>query len=230
MEPLPISIRLLQREAADCDVQAATKVMSDAFHEDKFLSILMGGHKELLFNLELSVIKAGLIGGEVYVAEDVRGNIIGSTVWFGPGQDLLLSEEQSNAGFNQLMNKLASEDPDMLNWWKEYFIPSSTKFTTEAYGSPQYRLNSWYLFMIGVLPSCQRRGVGSAMIDHTEAKIKSSPDASEETKRMTVGTETHAALAFYKRLGFIEKGVMELKSVAAMNETIPMWCLSKDIA
>lgn len=51
----------------------------------------MGGHKELLFNLELSVIKAGLIGGEVYVAEDVRGNIIGSIVWFGPGQDLLLS-------------------------------------------------------------------------------------------------------------------------------------------
>lgn len=229
MESLPVSTRLLRKEASENDVQSATKVMHEAFQDDKFLNILLGGHNDLLLDLILSVVKAGLIGGEVCVAEDARG-FIGSIVWFGPSQDLLLSEEQCNAGFNQLMNKLSSRDPDMLTWWTEYFIPTSSKFTSEAYGSPQYRRDSWYLFMIGVRPSCQRRGVGTAMVEHTEAKIRDSVDFTKESKRMTVGTDTHGALAFYTRLGFVEKGVMQLQSVAAMNEATPMWCLSKDVA
>ena len=44
--------------------------------------------------------------------------------------------------------------------------------------------------MIGVRPSCQRRGVGTAMIQHMENKIKALPDASKDSQRMTVGTDS----------------------------------------
>lgn len=35
------------------------------------------------------MVKAGLIGGEVYVAEDSSGSVVGSAIWFGPDQELL---------------------------------------------------------------------------------------------------------------------------------------------
>lgn len=45
----------------------------------------------LVRDLHAAQIRAGLIGGLVYVAEVEGRGVAGAAVWFGPGQDLLSS-------------------------------------------------------------------------------------------------------------------------------------------
>ena len=61
----------------------------DSTSVDTFFNFLVAGHKQLFYEMQLALVKAGLIGGQVYLAEDASGAAIGSTVWFGPGQELL---------------------------------------------------------------------------------------------------------------------------------------------
>lgn len=58
---------------------------------DTLYSFLVGGHKELLFEIQHALIKAGIVGGKVYVAEDASDTIVGAAILFGPGQELLNS-------------------------------------------------------------------------------------------------------------------------------------------
>lgn len=74
-----------------------------------------------LLPMELeSVIKAGLIGGAVYVAETSEDGAVGGAVWFGPGQELLEDEDQAAAGFNGFMETLGGRYPEMVPWWMDY--------------------------------------------------------------------------------------------------------------
>lgn len=111
----------------------------DTTSVDVFFNFLIAGHKEIFYEMQLAIVKAGLIGGYVYLAEDASGAAIGGTVWFGPGHELLdsfvcidipsfdvsmlicsYSEEQHNAGFNKFMENLAKKEPSMTSWWMEY--------------------------------------------------------------------------------------------------------------
>lgn len=59
-------------------------------HTDPIMSPCVGGELHLSTNLWRAFIKAGLLGGEVYVAgvdSDVR--VDGVAVWFAPGKEFL---------------------------------------------------------------------------------------------------------------------------------------------
>ncbi|KLO05402.1 hypothetical protein SCHPADRAFT_728168 [Schizopora paradoxa] len=128
------------------------------------------------------------------------------------------------------MENLAEKEPSMTSWWMEYFLPAYGEFTTKALGSAEYKLKAWHLQLIGVFPAFQRRGVGTALIKHTEEIIKHSPDLSDESKRMCLETESEGGLAFYKSCGFVDKGLMQVKSDEKMNKTAPMWCVAKELS
>ena len=82
--------------------------------------MIIGNLPDLL-SVELeAVVRAGLVGGEVFVAETPEDGAIGATIWFGPGQELLEYEEQASVGFNKFMETLGGRYPEMVPWWMEY--------------------------------------------------------------------------------------------------------------
>lgn len=123
----------------DKDVEAVTRVLTEAFRTgvflsfnilqptdtlhpqtDKFNNLVVGGLSDLLATEIDAVTRAALIGGSVYVAETPEDGALGGAVWFGPGQELLEDEEQAAAGFNQFMETLGGRYPEMIPWWMDY--------------------------------------------------------------------------------------------------------------
>ncbi|TDL30001.1 hypothetical protein BD410DRAFT_710196 [Rickenella mellea] len=197
---------------------------------DKFTEYIVGGfigndgNKSLVPDVHRAQIKAGLIGGRVYVAEIDQVGIVGAAVWFGPGEELLSSPDQAAAGFNQFMGDLGSRDPEMPAWWMTSFLPNYGKFTSEALGDPKYKHNGWHLQLLGVEPKYQRHGVGTALIKYVK-----DIDATSESKHLSVETETEGARQFYKQVGFIERGETTVESEKKLGGSCPMWCLSYDL-
>lgn len=60
---------------------------------DGYSSFILGGHTELQPAMNRALVKAGLVGGKVYIAEmnqdEVDHEIVGTAVWFGPGEGLM---------------------------------------------------------------------------------------------------------------------------------------------
>lgn len=64
------------------------------------------------------------------------------------------------------------------------------QFTTDSLGEG-YKLASWHLQYIGVIPSKQMHGVGSALIKHVEDEVASS---SSRSQRFCLETESEGAV------------------------------------
>jgi len=235
-----IALRQLSKTASDEEIEAVTRVMGDAFEGDKITNFLVGGFvgrggpkdpkdKSLVPALHRAQIKAGLIGGKVYVAELESVGIIGAAVWFGPGEELFQSEDQTEAGFNQFMAELGSRDPDMPEWWSTYFLPKYNSFASESFKDPKYKLNGWHLQLIGVHSKYQKHGVGTALIKEIKHKGSKLEQGQSENLWMTLETQTADARRFYKGIGFVDRGEMSVKSEKKSNETCPFWCLSSDL-
>ncbi|KAJ7123610.1 hypothetical protein C8R44DRAFT_539186, partial [Mycena epipterygia] len=84
-----------------------------------------------------TTVVAGLLGGEVYVAETVdTQKIIGCAVWFGPGHTMYDTEDQQKYSLLPLMT---SFDGELQNWWHAA-VSDGTKH------------NSWHLQTLAVDP------------------------------------------------------------------------------
>ncbi|KLO11092.1 hypothetical protein SCHPADRAFT_942348 [Schizopora paradoxa] len=189
------------------------------------MSIYLGGHRELTLEFVSSVVKAGVIGGEVYVAEDTSGVIVGASVWFTPGQDFLDSEEQRSAGYDKIMAKLAETSPKMSAWWTEYFNRHAAETFKNAFGDSHYGVNCWHLYLVGVQPSLQRRGIATALMDDAEARIRAHPESNEHARTIILGTSTDGK--FYEKRGFTKKGEFDVKSIEELNEPLTTRYYSK---
>ncbi|KAL1688287.1 hypothetical protein GGG16DRAFT_94823 [Schizophyllum commune] len=190
---------------------------------DTFNHVLVGGNISLLPLLMRAQIKAGLIGGEVYVAGFGPDDISSAAVWFGPDQELLDSPEQGAAGFNEFMGSITE---GTRTWWTSKFFPFYGATTTEAFGEGFKKAN-WHLQLLATEPRAQRKGLATAL-------IKAGPTlqlvAREKGKALTVETETEGALKFYKDTGFVlkaEKPVPLDGAEGVEDESIPMYVLWK---
>ncbi|KLO11091.1 hypothetical protein SCHPADRAFT_488459 [Schizopora paradoxa] len=222
MQTLQVRIRLLSRNAPDRDIDATSKVMSEAFYNEISTRVFLGGHLELTSDFVSAIVKAGIVGGEVYVAEDNFGKIIGASVWFPPGHEFLDSEEQAKAGYNQFMEKLNNAHRDMLRWWTKYFGPLADEFVKKTFGDPHYGSKCWYLYLIGVQPVCQRRGVGTALVNDCEARIRARSTSDKLSSTIALGATTQRTFDFYQKRHFVEKGRFDVESVEELKETMTM--------
>ncbi|KLO05654.1 hypothetical protein SCHPADRAFT_946725 [Schizopora paradoxa] len=240
---LPVTVRALKRDASEEDVEALTTVLVDAFREgnsltmsspasiekglifsDKMTSFLVGGFMELLPDLQRCQVKSALIDGKAYVSELEGVGIIGGAVWFGPGQDCTGTEEQRSAGLNQLMESLKEKDPDIPKWFSETFFVQYSALALGALEGPDYKLASWHCQLLGVLPSYQRKGVGTALVTFVEA------DAHKINGLINfcLETQTEGTRVFYENMGYVTRGQAIMDSPKHMKETSPMWILSKE--
>ncbi|KAF8130902.1 hypothetical protein K438DRAFT_1435510, partial [Mycena galopus ATCC 62051] len=103
----------------------------------------------------LSTVVAGLLGGEVWVAEtketaDSPSKIVGCAVWFGPGHTMYDSLEQQK---HSLVPLMASFSEELKHWWH-----LDTK------------QNSWHLQTLAVDPEFQRQGAARALVNEVVEK------------------------------------------------------------
>ncbi|KAJ7238569.1 hypothetical protein B0H12DRAFT_1237821 [Mycena haematopus] len=145
--------------------------------------------------LNKSMVVAGLLGGEVYVAEttDTR-KIVGCAVWFGPGRALYDTPEQRQYALQPLM---ASFDKELQDWWLNTFIPKYDSFVTSALGEGT-KLAAWHLQTLGVDPAYHRRGVGKLLVNTILEKTRSA----QPYPALCVEAATETNLKVYTNLGF----------------------------
>ncbi|KAJ7161213.1 hypothetical protein C8R46DRAFT_1106739, partial [Mycena filopes] len=123
-------------------MDAVEGVLSRAFTGDLFTAVVTGHALDdpdtaYIGPFWKSTVVAGLLGGEVYVAETVdTKKIIGCAVWFGPGHTMYDTPEQQQHSLGPLMG---SFDKDLQAWW----------MTTT----------------LGVDPEYQRQGAGRLLVN-----------------------------------------------------------------
>ncbi|KAJ7107806.1 hypothetical protein C8R44DRAFT_680563 [Mycena epipterygia] len=176
-------------------------VLTKAFTEDHFTAVVTGHDPHApvtntshITALWVSTVVAGLLGGEVYVAEtdDAAKKIIGCAVWFGPGHTLYDTQEQQQYALGPLM---ASLDANVQKWWGEVFLPKYDVFVDSALGAG-VKHNSWHLQTLGVDPEYRQKGAATLLVNAIVEK------ASPTGGMMCVEAETELNLEIYSRMGF----------------------------
>ncbi|KAF8198633.1 hypothetical protein BJ912DRAFT_31558 [Pholiota molesta] len=179
-------------------------VLDEAFKDDPFSTVLLGGDLSLAPAEFDAQIRATLIGGAVHTlmlgpaAED----IVGVALWYPPGKSLFATAEARAAGWDQF---LASIPESTRTWWTEYFGPAMGKMSEDSLGAG-YSLNAWHLHIFGVLPGHQGKGYGRALFEFAERQAKATHS------NLVVETTTEVDVKIYTRLGFHICGGIDLKS------------------
>ncbi|KAJ7191856.1 hypothetical protein GGX14DRAFT_32079 [Mycena pura] len=141
--------------------------------------------------LWVSTVRAGLLGGEVYVAEtkDADKKIVGCAVWFGPGDALFDTPEQQQQALGPLTHA------NLQKWWGEEFLPQYYRFVDCALGAG-VKHKSWHLQTLGVDPEYQRQGVATRLVNAIVEKARPSGTP------LCLEVETELNLKIYSRMGF----------------------------
>ncbi|KAJ7272926.1 hypothetical protein C8J57DRAFT_1715252 [Mycena rebaudengoi] len=166
---------------------------------------------------------AGLLGGEVYVAEtnEAPHKIIGCTVWFGPGHAMYDTEEQVKYSLEPIMSDFSEE---LQNWWHVDFIPQYNQFVTSALGEGT-KHNSWHLQALGVDPDYQRQGAAALLVNKVAEK------AAPTKTLLCVECSTETNVEVYTKLGFevMPKGQRggEETFTGIKGDSFPLWVMAR---
>ncbi|KAJ7356904.1 hypothetical protein DFH08DRAFT_620521, partial [Mycena albidolilacea] len=124
---------------------------------------IVGGDLSLLDAFFSASIRAGVLGGDIYVAtEETNGTMIrGMALWWRPGVEPFSTEEQQRE-LHPFLSKLG---PEAQEWHSTIASPSDyfANLTEKLLGS-RGKLDSWYLNLLAVDPDHRRRGVARALI------------------------------------------------------------------
>ncbi|KAF8145424.1 hypothetical protein K438DRAFT_1498424, partial [Mycena galopus ATCC 62051] len=129
-----------------------------------------------LGSVNRSTVVAGLLGGEVYVAQTVDpGKIVGCAVWFGPGRGPAYIYDRY-VHENTLEPLMASFDKELWDWWLNtmhnlisplpefQFLPKYNAFVTSTLGEGT-KVAAWNLQTLGVDPTYHRQGVAKLLVN-----------------------------------------------------------------
>ncbi|KAJ6525879.1 hypothetical protein DFH09DRAFT_995975 [Mycena vulgaris] len=174
-------------------------VLSKAFTGDPFTAVVTahdpnGTDTSYIGPFWISTVVAGLLGGEVYVAEtnDAERKIVGCAVWFSPGHSMYDTEPQLQHALGPLM---ASFDERLQTWWHDVFFPQYDRFVISALGAG-VKHDSWHLQTLAVDPQYQRRGAATLLVNTVVEK------ASLSGQKLCVEVQKAVNIEVYSRLGF----------------------------
>ncbi|KAJ7460805.1 hypothetical protein FB451DRAFT_1405340 [Mycena latifolia] len=200
----------------DDEIERGATLLTAAFNEltDAFGACITGGNSDLDPMFHRAHMRAGAVGGELWVAGFGPTDIAAVAVWFGPGTEFLDTEEQRAAGYNDLQAKFT---PELHKWWSEYFIPRYKQWNEACLGEGTYR-KSWHLDLLGTSTDHQHKGLAAALIQAVE------PKATADGVMMYLETTNDANVAFYKKRGFNVRGDI---SIVGSGGEVTLTCLSK---
>ncbi|KAJ7893039.1 hypothetical protein B0H13DRAFT_1719531, partial [Mycena leptocephala] len=203
-------------------------VLSKAFTGDLFTAVVTahdpkGTETSHIGPFWVSTIVAGLIGGEVYVAEtdDAQRKIVGCAVWFGPGHSMYDTQEQQKYVLGPLM---ASFSEELQHWWSGAFLPQYDSFLTSTLGAGT-KHNSWHLQTLAVDPQYQRQGAATALVNSVAEKARPTGGM------LCVETAVETYVEVFTKMGFERmpkgKDLHACKDTFAgiKNDSFPLWVL-----
>ncbi|KAI0295626.1 hypothetical protein B0F90DRAFT_1820375 [Multifurca ochricompacta] len=174
-------------------------ILIRAYAGDIAEQVFTGGDPALADLVWRSMIKAGVHSGVLYVASTEPESINAIGLWFPPGQLLYATPDQLALGFSDLLARLS---PEHLNWFLNDFSAKTRELKARIFG-PTLERDTWYANCIATDPSCQSRGLASAIINHVIA------EAAETKSVVALGTQTEKNATFYRNRGFVEHGRLD---------------------
>ncbi len=170
----------------DAQIPAAAATLARAFHDDPLMLYAIPDPAErarLLPEVYARMVRFGTLAGEVYVT---AGALDGVALWLPPNAKW--TRENIEASGMHLMSSLIGADA--YQRYREVVGREWQARERDMTGA------CWYLFLLGVEPSRQRRGLGGAMMRPVLER------AGVEQVACYLETENQRNVAFYLKQGF----------------------------
>ncbi|KDQ25063.1 hypothetical protein PLEOSDRAFT_1107975 [Pleurotus ostreatus PC15] len=217
------SIRHLS-DPTELELVATSKAISTALKDDGFIKMTIGRDPELVVPFVNAVLLAGMIEGEIHVAEDASGTIVGGAVWFGPGSEFchrlvvvwVAGEAQQE---RVLVPLLAQFDDELQTWWNDKFLPEYHGAIDQELG-PSKRLRSYHLQLIGIAPNHPSQQLATRMIRAVLEKAQKHGYDSLAEATNVINKQ------LFEHLGFIDRGQKEFLGVKG-NDKASMWIMAR---
>ncbi|MGA9722915.1 MAG: GNAT family N-acetyltransferase [Candidatus Binatus sp.] len=171
---------------ADSQIPAAAATLARAFHDDPLMVYTIpdsASRARLLPDVYARMIRFGTLAGEVYATADT---LDGVALWLPP--DAKWTRENIEAsGMHQLATVIGN---DAYQRYRDVVTREWQARERDMTGA------CWYLFLLGVAPSRQRRGLGGALMRPGMERADAGHLA------CYLETENQRNVAFYLKQGF----------------------------
>ena len=170
----------------DAQIAAAGETFARAFHDDPLMVYTVpdpAERRRLLPDVYARMIRFGTLAGEVHTT---AGAIEGVAVWLPPNAKWT-RENIEASGMHQIGALIGDE---AYQRYREVVGREWQARERDMTGS------CWYLFLLGVEPNCQRRGLGGALM----RPVLERADAARQPCYLE--TENQRNVAFYLKQGF----------------------------
>ncbi|TDL26890.1 hypothetical protein BD410DRAFT_835997 [Rickenella mellea] len=191
------------QKAHDIFLDKMANIAAQAFVDYPSTLPQCGGDLSMVPEKWRSFVRAGVVGGEMYVASlsDRIEESCGFSVWYAPGQQFLGTEEQkTTTGFDVYIKKF---DEEFLQYWNTVVGPLTKGLVEKTVGS-EADAKMYHLQFLAVSPDSQRRGVAKALMGHMLQKT----DAMGVDTALETATESDVSI--YERMGYVLKGQVTL--------------------
>jgi len=170
----------------DAQIPAAAATLARAFHDDPLMLYAIPDPAErarLLPEVYARMVRFGALAGEVYVT---AGALDGVALWLPPNAKWT-RENIEASGMHQMSGLIGD---DAYQRYREVVGREWQARERDMTGA------CWYLFLLGVEPSSQRRGLGGAMMRPVLERAR------VEQVACYLETENQRNVAFYLKQGF----------------------------
>lgn len=209
--PVPYMTELLVSPIRDEQIPSAAGVMANAFSDAPRFRFLVPADAQRPAKLRwywgASMRACIHSGGLVFIAhEDRSSTVLGVAIWDAPGQ-------RGRSKLTLLRSGL---------WLAPMRLGIAGYQRRRALGPALASLESphpsWYLNAIGVEPSAQRGGVGSALINHMLTRVD------DDALPAFLDTSAPDNLGYYERFGFL------VTAESTLPNGIPLWGMTRPSA
>jgi ribosomal protein S18 acetylase RimI-like enzyme len=170
----------------DSQIPGAAATLARAFHDDPLMTYAIPDAAErvrLLPDMYARMIRFGTLAGEVYVT---AGALEGVALWLPPHAKWT-RENIEASGMHETPNLIGNDA------YQRYREVVGREWQARERDMP---IACWYLFLLGVEPDSQRRGLGGALMRPVIER------ADEEHVACYLETENQRNVAFYLKQGF----------------------------
>ncbi len=172
----------------ESQISAAAATLARAFHDDPLMVYTIPDPAErarMLPGVYAPMIRFGFLAGEVYATASANA-LEGVALWLPPNAKW--TRENIEASGMHLLASVIGNDA-----YQRYREVVGREWQARERDMPEA---CWYLLLLGVEPSCQRRGLGGALM----RPILERADA--EQLACYLETENQRNVAFYLQQGF----------------------------
>jgi ribosomal protein S18 acetylase RimI-like enzyme len=176
-------------ELRTSQIDEASHMLARAFQDDPAMIYLIPeaiARAEILIHYFRATVRYAHLYGQVFVTP---GAVQGIAAWLTPGHTTVTFPRMLRAGMLQVMLKVGFRRMLRAVHYLNY---------AESLGRRCLHEPHWHLGVLGVEPTCQRQGIGAALIQPVLTRVGNLP--------CFLITGTEANVRFYQRHGFEVRG------------------------